>query len=243
VTFIVSCSIYGLSNSEAFAPNPKALALLGWKDAKKIKNEYQLWRFFTPTFLHGHAYHLNANIMSQLFFGSGTEHGIEAGWMIFLYFTSAFGGMLLSCIAKPESFAIGASTSVFGLIGYLISYVFTNWGFMDRTKPWQRIYLLCLTFLVVLINTNIGPMADGNVDNFGHLGGLITGFLCGLVICEQFDRQARSAKRIPDRFTEETYKKYGFDNIFLNYLGHVLLFIYLVGGILVFFLYTDVNVE
>jgi len=55
---------------------------------------------------------------------------------------------------------------------------------MGRTKPWQRIYLALLTALIIIVNTNIGPMADGNVDNFGHLGGLITGFLAGLTICE-----------------------------------------------------------
>jgi len=127
VTFIISCCIYGLSNSEAFAPNPRALALLGWKDAKRIKNNYELYRFITPTFLHGNAYHILANIFSQLFLGSGTEYGIGVPWMVFLYFISGIGGMLLSCILKPESFAIGASTSVFGLVGYLVSYVFTNW--------------------------------------------------------------------------------------------------------------------
>ena len=40
VTFIISCCIYGLSNAEAFAPDSRSLALLGWKDAKKIKNDY-----------------------------------------------------------------------------------------------------------------------------------------------------------------------------------------------------------
>jgi len=62
ITFIISLSIYGLSNSEAFAPDPRATEVMGWKDAKKIKNDGQVWRFFTPTFLHGSAYHINANI-------------------------------------------------------------------------------------------------------------------------------------------------------------------------------------
>ena len=48
-----------------------------------------------------------------------------------------------------------------------------------------------MTSLIVVVNMNIGPMADGNVDNYGHLGGLITGFIAGLVICERFDLEAR----------------------------------------------------
>ena len=218
---------------------------MGWKDAKKIKNDGQVWRFFTPTFLHGSAYHINANLMSQLFLGNGIEFGIGPWWMIFLYFTTGFGGMLLSCIFKPESFAIGASTSVFGLVGFLISYVFSNWQYMKIYRPWQTIYLSVLTSLIVVINMNIGPMADGSVDNYGHLGGLLTGMLCSLVITEQLDRQARSKDRIPDRFTSEQWifrDKYC-NNMLCNYIFHFLLFTYIVGGLVMFYVWTDVDIE
>ena len=101
MTFALSMMVHGLSNVEAFAPDSRGLAFLGWKDAKLIKNHHQIWRFITPTFLHGSAYHINANIVMQLLLGSGTEHGIGPYRMAFLYFTSAFGGMLLSSIVNP----------------------------------------------------------------------------------------------------------------------------------------------
>ena len=56
------------------------------------------------------------------------------------------------------------------------------------------------------MNLNIGPNSDGHIDNFGHLGGLITGIIAGFAISEQFDAEARSKGRTPDRFTEEEYK-------------------------------------
>ena len=62
IVFIASLFVHGLSNADAFAPNPKTLALLGWKDARKIKNDGEVWRLFMPTFLHGSAYHIIANI-------------------------------------------------------------------------------------------------------------------------------------------------------------------------------------
>lgn len=40
IVFIISCSIYGIKNDALLAPNPHALELLGWQDAKKIKNNY-----------------------------------------------------------------------------------------------------------------------------------------------------------------------------------------------------------
>jgi len=64
--------------------------------------------------------------------GTGIEHGIGALKMSFLYITTGFGGNLLSSVINPASFGVGASTSVFGLVGYYLAYVFTNWGFMGR---------------------------------------------------------------------------------------------------------------
>ena len=51
--------------------------------------------------------------------------------------------------------------------------------------------------MIVLVNMNIGPMADGSVDNFGHLGGLCVGILVGLSFSEWYDFTARRKKRIP----------------------------------------------
>ena len=149
--------------------------------------------------------------------------------------------MLLSCIFKPDSFAIGASTSVFGLVGFLIAYVVSYFQYM---KFWQTIYLAVLTSLIVVINMNVGPMADGSTDNYGHLGGLIVGILCGFVITEQFDYEARRSDRKPDRFstTEWEFRNKYTNNWFCNWICHFLLFSYFLGGLLLFYLWTDVNI-
>lgn len=38
LVFIISCSIYGVRNDAFLAPDPHALEMLGWQDARKIKN-------------------------------------------------------------------------------------------------------------------------------------------------------------------------------------------------------------
>ena len=63
LVFIISCSIYGIKNEAFLAPDPHALQLLGWQDARKIKNDWQIWRWFTPIFLHGHLEHLIGNLV------------------------------------------------------------------------------------------------------------------------------------------------------------------------------------
>jgi len=57
--------------------------------------------------------------------------------------------------------------------------------------------------VLILLNLNIGPTADPKVDNWGHLGGGITGFFCAFVVSENLDADARKKNRTPDRFTEE----------------------------------------
>jgi rhomboid protease GluP len=80
-----------------------------------------------PIFLHGHLEHLVGNLVGQVFMGAGIEYGIGLGPFIFLYMITGIGGNLLSACIMPASYSVGASTAVFGLVGYLIAYVFTNW--------------------------------------------------------------------------------------------------------------------
>lgn len=115
--------------------------------------------------------------------GAGIENGIGFGYMSFLYIISGFGGNLLSSVIRPADFGVGASTAVFGLVGFYIQYIFTHWQFMK--KDWgQRLFLSLFTGILILLNLNQGPNQDKKVDNWGHLGGLITGILAGIAICE-----------------------------------------------------------
>ena len=103
------------------------MEMMGWQDSKKIKNQYQIWRWFTPVLLHGHFEHLAGNVAGQLYMGAGIENGIGPGYMAFLYTITGFGGNLLSSVLNPVSFGVGASTAVFGLVGFYVQYIFTHW--------------------------------------------------------------------------------------------------------------------
>jgi membrane associated rhomboid family serine protease len=66
--------------------------------------------------------------------GSGIENGISSKYMAALYILSGFGGNLLSSVLNPSAVGVGASTSVFGLIGYYLQYIFTHWIYMGYDK-------------------------------------------------------------------------------------------------------------
>jgi membrane associated rhomboid family serine protease len=119
IIFVVSISVNGLDDSLFLAPNPKSIQS-GWSDPKKIKQEYQVWRFISPTFIHGSLEHLVGNLVFQLYIGIGIESGIGPWRMLFLHFVSAIGGITLSMCVRPTLKGLGASTAIFGLIGFYI---------------------------------------------------------------------------------------------------------------------------
>lgn len=124
IMFIISLWLYRMVNTEFLAPNPRALDTLGWKDARKIKKRGQVQRFITPVFLHASFLHLTLNLLSTFVIGSGLENGLGFWKLTLLYFTSAFGGILFSCVFNPLAYSVGASTAIFGLIGYYVSVTF-----------------------------------------------------------------------------------------------------------------------
>jgi len=54
--------------------------------------------------------------------------------MAFLYLVSEIGGVLLAITVHPESYGVGASCAGYGLVGFIASYVFTNWFYMGRQR-------------------------------------------------------------------------------------------------------------
>lgn len=233
--FIITCCIYGLSNSDFLAPDTRGISW-GWSDVKKIRNDYQLWRFITPTLLHGHLEHITGNFVGQLFMGTGIEDGIGVVRMIILYFLGGLGGILFSMDVRPYTHGVGASTAIFGLVGFYIAYIFSNFFYMGRKRSGQRIFLIFYCSFMILLNLNLGPHSDSHVDNWGHLGGLITGILVGFSLTEFYDLEARNKERPPDRFTREEYEKKSACCAFFRYFCTVLTVLWFVALFVVFYL-------
>jgi rhomboid protease GluP len=53
-----------------------------------MRYRFEMWRFFTPLFLHGNLMHLVSNIMTQLMIGSSLEADIGGLKFFFMYMCS-----------------------------------------------------------------------------------------------------------------------------------------------------------
>lgn len=137
-----------------------------------IYGEY--WRVLTGAALHGGLIHLAFNSYALYILGKLIETISNRVHLPVVFLLSAIGGNLMSLaftpIAPPS---IGASGGIIGFLGYLTIY-----GFYRR-KLMSNVLLKNMLFNIVFI-AFIGVFVIPNVDNFAHLGGLLTGAIYGI---------------------------------------------------------------
>ncbi len=143
---------------------------MGWKSNTDIDNgEY--YRLLTSTFLHGGEMHLFINMYSLWNVGGSILFSFGSIGFLILYFLSGIGGSLLSYWFNPKP-SVGASGAIFGLIGALLALAFI-------TQSWG---LLRSLTIIIAINLSIAFVPGTRLDNWGHIGGLISGFIISLIL-------------------------------------------------------------
>jgi membrane associated rhomboid family serine protease len=135
-------------------------------------NEY--WRIVTGAVLHGNFAHVLMNTWALYSFGRLFELLSGRAHLPIVFLLSAVGGGLLSLVFMPEGTSIGASGGIVGLIGYLAIYAYRRRRFISN--EFRRSLLINIAFILVF-----GLILWNVVDNYGHIGGLITGAVYGLL--------------------------------------------------------------
>jgi rhomboid protease GluP len=151
------------------------LIVLGAKENSLIlRGEY--WRLLTPIFLHIGIVHLLFNSYALNLFGREVEGLFGSFRFAVIYFLSGIGGSLLSFAFSP-SVSAGASGAIFGVIGAMAAFLIRN---RNTLGAQGRQHLQSLVFMIG-INLFLGTTLPG-IDNFGHIGGLVVGFLLGFLL-------------------------------------------------------------
>ena len=189
LTLIFSSDIEG----DFLSPDTKTLIDFGAKDSYKIKNDHQIWRFLTSNFLHGNFLHFINNILTQLSIGISLESTIGPFKTFFIYIISGIGGVLLSALINDD-ISIGASTSVFGILGGYLGFLIVNWKFLTNRAKFLRNQLLCLLFVFLVLIVLTSFTDNDRIDNWGHLGGFTTGFFCSLLVITPIKPSNRNLK-------------------------------------------------
>ena len=138
---------------------------------RNIIENQEIWRIFTPIFLHIDIFHLFSNMIGLLLFGATIENSRVYSKIeyIFIYFLSGLIGNLFSLILLPlDSISLGASGAIFGLIGATFVMVVTE----DRS-----LLFLALLYILFFIATSLAPGINLWAHLFGLLGGVLFGYI------------------------------------------------------------------
>ena len=210
IIFILSCIdlityittlFFGIKrvNNELLAPTYEALDLFGMKIPSKIY-QGQIHRLILFGILHANLVHLISNLFSQIILGFFLEDLIGTIKLSILYLLSNIFGGLFSSVMN-QSAGVGASVAIFGILGGFFGFTIINWETVKNNMN----YLINLIFLIIIVIAN-ASIGYGNevIDNYGHLGGLIYGFLFSFVLIEP-----KNGNRASLWIEFDKWKKYG----------------------------------
>lgn len=130
----------------------------------------QYWRLLTAMFLHIGILHLFFNSYALYIYGPIVESLFGKMKFIVVYLISGLTGSLLSYIFS-SSISAGASGAIFGLMGSLLYFGRRNKDIFRRIFGPRLLIIIGFNLFYGFVNPGI--------DNWGHIGGLIGGYLVG----------------------------------------------------------------
>jgi len=133
----------------------------------------QWWRIVTSAFLHAFLMHIALNMFALFQLGTYLEFAIGAWRMLAIYTIAIFGAGFAVVYFSPLEPTIGASGAIYGLFGALIA-IGLRLGARGRTLIAQMVPVLAINLAFTF--------AVPEISKAGHIGGLISGFIAGLIL-------------------------------------------------------------
>jgi len=157
------------------APSSNALLLFGASGGVPVFYRGSWWTILSATWLHGGLLHIVFNMMWVRDIGASTAEIIGPARTVIIYVISGACGFLLSAVAfryfpaipflRGAPLTVGASASIFGLLGALVHYGRKSGSSLihGQAKQWA---------IIMFIYGLIMP----GIDNFAHAGGFLGGY-------------------------------------------------------------------
>lgn len=174
IMYLMSLVIYPMSLNlrspfNAFSPNMESLLLLGASGTIPIDRFGWWWTLMSANFLHGSLVHILFNMIALNQLGRLTIQLYGPFRFFVIYALAGILGYYVSYIMGVR-FTIGASAAVCGLIGATLFYTVHRGGVIG-----QVLFRQVSGWLVGLILIGLMP----GINNWGHVGGLVSGALFG----------------------------------------------------------------
>ena len=172
VIFFLYLEIAG-SSEDAFFMYAKGAML-----APAVLEGKEYYRLVTAMFMHFGISHLLNNMVLLGALGWNLELEVGKVRFVIIYLISGIGGNVLSLYhgLSTETYAVsaGASGAIFGLMGALLYVVIANRGRLGRLSGKGLLFMVALSLYFGLTSSG--------VDNWAHIGGLISGFILAVIL-------------------------------------------------------------
>ena len=152
---------------------------IGELDAAAVLLRGEYGRIIYSIFLHAGTEHLFNNMVILFFLGAMIEKVTGHIQLLLIYLLSGIGANICSLLYKVMTMdsmaSVGASGAIFGLDGVLLAWILLDGQAMPDVTP-RRVLLM------IVLSLYSGFTAH-NIDNAAHVGGLLTGFAAGALLC------------------------------------------------------------
>lgn len=194
--YIISLTIHGLdpiSKEVSFLP-PSGLTLdqMGALSATRLREHFgkNIYRWVANSVLHADFMHIFSNSLGILILGTVAERLVGTLRYALIYIIGGIIGSLFSVICDKSSSSVGASISVFAIVGTHFAFCLINWSVIDRYLGvgglcmWVGVLFIFtwISLIFAFSGTNSMFSPRNNINAFGHLGGLLAGFFFCLAI-------------------------------------------------------------
>lgn len=164
---------------DLLSPSAYSLELFGASGANPVFRRGCWWTALSASWLHGSLLHIVFNLLWIRQFAPQVAQAFGAGRLVIIYTVSTVISSLLSSltgqifretpifhILQGAQFTIGASGGLFGLLGALVAY--------GQITGRSTVRYQTLTYALVMF---LFGFITPNVDNWGHFGGFLGGYL------------------------------------------------------------------
>jgi rhomboid protease GluP len=167
----------------SLAPSTPILFLLGGSGATPVFEYGRWWTLLTAGWLHAGILHILFNVLWVRQLGPAVAELYGPARLVILYVISGVAGFAASSIAgwylwwmpigflRGASFTVGASASVFGLLGAAVYY--------GRRAGSSHAAQTGLQYALIL---GIFGLIFPGVDNYAHAGGFVGGYVTGMLL-------------------------------------------------------------
>jgi len=175
VLVFLAMGVSGVSLSE---PTPLDVVRWGGDFGPLTVGAHQYWRLLTSCFLHFGIIHIAFNMYVLFQIGPFIETVFGRARYVVIYLCAGLFGSLVSVWIHPMAVGAGASGAIFGLYGALFGFLLIQ---RRSLNPAVTRSIAKSAGIFLLYNLVYGVMSR-TTDLSAHFGGLIAGFVVGMLL-------------------------------------------------------------